>query len=189
MSSCRAARRNRLTFCAGFWRRLTDCHTGTDEGRENRAFDGERFACGQRGATKLFRTGETTTRMNVSRVSILIVADDSTVREALFIGMQKRKYHCQTASSMDNARFMLTARHFDLILCELKLMDGSGLELCQRIRQTRPQTVVLILSEPVAHRYEAEALQSGAAAFLLKPIECSQLDKVIRRVLALTGSE
>lgn len=121
--------------------------------------------------------------MSVNRISILIVGGDIDTREKLFVRLRDRKYDCLTVASMDNAKILMTVRHFDLVLCELKLTDGSGLALCRQIRQTSPGTVVVVMSEPVARRYEADARQSGAAAFLPKPFEWTQLEQVIRSVL------
>lgn len=121
--------------------------------------------------------------MNANRISILIVGGDLETRQTLFLRMRDRKYDCLTVPSMDNAKLLMTARRFDLVLCELKLTDGCGLALCRQIRQTSPNTVVVVMSAPVARRYEDEARKSGAAAFLRKPFEWAQLDKLIRSVL------
>ncbi len=121
--------------------------------------------------------------MNVKQISILIVGGDLESRETLFIQLRDRKYNCLTAASMDNAKLLMTARRFDLVLCELKLTDGSGLELCRQIKQASPNTAVVVMSEPVARQYEADAKQNGAAAFLRKPFEWEQLDQLIRSVL------
>jgi len=121
--------------------------------------------------------------MNVKQISILIVGGDQASRETLVIHLRDRKYNCLTAASMDNAKLLMTARRFDLVLCELKLTDGSGLELCRQIKQASPNTVVVVMSEPVARQYEADAKQNGAAAFLRKPFEWEQLDQLIRSVL------
>lgn len=121
--------------------------------------------------------------MSVNRISILIVSGDIDNREKLFACLRDRKYECLTVASMDNAKILMTVRRFDLVLCELKLTDGSGLALCRQIRQTSPDTVVVVMSEPVVRQYEADARQSGAAAFLHKPFEWTQLDQLIRSVL------
>ena len=121
--------------------------------------------------------------MSIKRNSILIVGGDLETREALFIRLRDRKYDCLTVASMDNAKILMTARRFDLVLCELKLTDGSGLALCRQIRQTSPNTAVVVMSETVARRHEADARQSGAAAVLRKPFEWTQLDLLIRSVI------
>lgn len=122
--------------------------------------------------------------MNINRTSILIVGGDLETRQTLFIRLQDRKYDCLTVTSMDNAKLLMTSRRFDLVLCELKLTDGCGLDLCRQIKQTSPNTAVVVMSETVARRHEADAKQKGAAAFLRKPFEWTQLDQLIRSVLS-----
>jgi DNA-binding NtrC family response regulator len=116
---------------------------------------------------------------------ILIVGGDIETREGMFSHLLKRKFDCVMASSMDNAKLLLMRRPFDLVFCELKLTDGSGLALCQQIRQRYPDTAVVVTSEPVARRYEADAQQRGAAAFLRKPFQWKELDQLIHTVLPL----
>lgn len=108
---------------------------------------------------------------------------DLETRQTLFIRLRDRKYDCLTVTSMDNAKLLMTSRRFDLVLCELKLTDGCGLALCRQIKQASPNTAVVVMSETVARRHEADAEQNGAAAFLRKPFEWTQLDQLIRSVL------
>lgn len=121
--------------------------------------------------------------MNKQSPKILIVGGDLETREGMFSHLLKHKFDCAMASSMDNAKLLLLRRPFDLVFCELKLADGSGLALCQQIRQRYPGTAVVVTSEPVARRYEEDAQQHGAAAFLRKPFQWKELDQVIGTVL------
>jgi DNA-binding response OmpR family regulator len=121
--------------------------------------------------------------MDVKQISILVVGGDLETRQTLFIGLRDRKYHCLAATGIDNAKLLMTARRFDLVLCELELTDGSGLALCRQVKQISPNTAVVVMSEPVARRYEADAKPNGVDAFLRKPFEWAQLDQLIRSIL------
>lgn len=121
--------------------------------------------------------------MSINRTSILIVGGNLAMRETLSIRLRDRNYDCLTVASMDNAKLLMMARRFDLVLCALKLTDGCGFDLCKQIKQISPNTAVIVMSEVATRRGNTEAIQNGAAAFLHGPFEWTQLDLLIRSVL------
>ena len=74
-------------------------------------------------------------RIKIESPRILIVGGDLEIRHEMLLHLHNRQFDCLMVSSTDNAKLLLMSQLFDLVFCELKLLDGSGLALCQHIRQ------------------------------------------------------
>jgi DNA-binding NarL/FixJ family response regulator len=71
-----------------------------------------------------------------------------------------------------------------LVLIELTLPDRSGIDAMREILTTSPETKVIMLATEADESTQLEALQAGAAGFLLKPIDLEVLPRVLRGVRA-----
>jgi uncharacterized protein (TIGR02266 family) len=114
--------------------------------------------------------------------SILIVDDDEPLRW-LLAKCLSCYYTCVTASTVDEATEMLGTNHFDLVITEIRMPGTSGLELCQFINKTCPDTAVLVMSDPDDAPTGVKALDQGACDYVLKPIDVSQVLESVKRAL------
>ncbi|MFC4945112.1 response regulator [Pseudonocardia sp. GCM10023141] len=89
------------------------------------------------------------------------------------------------AFGADQALRVVTALNPDIVLCDVRLQDVSGLDLCQTLRRHHPQSKVVLLSVYDNERYLFQALRAGASGYLLKKIKADEL--VHQLELALTG--
>ena len=114
--------------------------------------------------------------------SILIVDDDEQLRWLLAkcLGCY---YTCVTAGSADEASQMLGSTHFDLVITEIRMPGTSGLELCQFVSKTCPDTAVLLISEPCDAPAGLQALDCGACDYVLKPLDLAQVLESVERAL------
>src|SRR5688500_12094839 len=85
--------------------------------------------------------------MSMPTQRILIVDDESSLRSTLFRLLDRQGFQVVTANSKREAESLATADHpLDLALVDLRLPDGDGLELMQKLRAVYPSTQVIILT-------------------------------------------
>ena len=106
---------------------------------------------------------------------ILYIEDHADTCELVTLLLAQKSYEVVTGSTIASGVSLATAEQFDLYLLDSWLPDGSGLDLCQQIRQFDKTTPILFYS---AAAYAADhdlALESGAQAYLVKPSQPSEL--------------
>jgi len=97
---------------------------------------------------------------------ILCVADDEDTRELLTHFLEHKGYEVKTAASIDEALKASSGAPFDLYFLADRLPDGSGVDLCRRLREFDPHTPIIVYSGAVFKSDEEAALQAGASAFV-----------------------
>ena len=112
---------------------------------------------------------------------LLLVDDDQDTRRMLSALLGAEGYDLIPADSVREGLRLAEAEEFDLYVLDFKFAEGSGKELCQRIRRFDPHTPILFFS--ASHpRLQEEALTCGAQGFVLKP-DINALRAEIRKYL------
>jgi DNA-binding response OmpR family regulator len=114
---------------------------------------------------------------------ILYIEDHEDTRELVTLLLAQRSYEVITGSTIARGVSLAGAEKFDLYLLDSWLPDGSGLELCKRIRQFDQSTPILFYS---AAAYAADydmALKCGAQAYLVKPSQPSELCELVTALI------
>ena len=117
--------------------------------------------------------------------SALIVDDERDIRELLVMTLGRMGLRCDTASSLGDARAQLTRNRYDLCLTDMRLPDGSGIDLISEISQQYPDTPVAMITAFGNVDAAVEALKAGAFDFVAKPVELSVLRDLVRHALDL----
>jgi DNA-binding NarL/FixJ family response regulator len=119
-----------------------------------------------------------------SKVKLLIIDDRETVRQAL----EARLGHApeieqvgSAGSSEDGVRAALDLSP-DVVLLEIKMADGKGLDTCRRIKQANPSIAVIVLTSYVDEDERQAAFQAGASSYVLKDIDSQRLIRAIELV-------
>jgi response regulator RpfG family c-di-GMP phosphodiesterase len=120
----------------------------------------------------------------VSPTRILIVDDDSTVRDVIGVLLGEEGYVCATATSAEQAVDLLHATEFHLVIADMKMPGKDGLWLLDRLRGEQPSTVVIMLTAFGDTEAAVECLRRGAVDYLLKPPKVTDLVRSIERALA-----
>ncbi|MDX1927118.1 MAG: response regulator transcription factor [Pirellulaceae bacterium] len=117
---------------------------------------------------------------------ILIVDDHPSVRDGLSlrIGLHADLEVCGEADSEDAAYELVKQLSPDLVLIDISLKDGSGLELIKRIRSHNSAIKMLVVSGFQESLYAERACRAGAMGFLNKQESSAKLMEAIRTVLA-----
>ncbi len=113
---------------------------------------------------------------------LLIVDDDSDLREGLAAVLSDSALAAYTAADIASARRMLDATAFDLVLLDCNLPDGSGIDFCHELTSARDIAVVFLTIRD-SELDEVTALRAGACDYLRKPFSLSVLRERINAAL------
>ncbi|MGE3961713.1 MAG: response regulator transcription factor [Dehalococcoidia bacterium] len=121
------------------------------------------------------------------RARILVIEDQAQTGEVLHGALQAAGYEVQWATSARRARQMLASHEFDLLVTDVRLPDGSGLDICYEVRSAS-QTPVIVVSSADTPRDRIAGFEAGADDYVVKPFHLFELRKRIEAVLRRTGS-
>lgn len=114
--------------------------------------------------------------------SILCVDDDTDTCELLQFLFSE--YDFVSSHSVEKAFQLIESRRFDLYIFDNWLPDGSGGELCRKVRASNSDTPIIFVSG-AAHEQDVEdAMTNGATKYLTKPCEPDLLKKVVKELIS-----
>ena len=114
---------------------------------------------------------------------ILVVDDEKSLREFLTILLEQEGYHVSTADTVERGIARLRDETFDLVMCDLKLPDGSGLEVLADARRRHVASPFIIITAHTTPQHALEALRAGAAEYLSKPFNVDDLKLILTKLL------
>lgn len=117
-----------------------------------------------------------------AKPAILIVEDEEGPRNALKI-ILRPFYELSITSTRQEALQTLQSKPIDLVTLDLKLPDGYGLDLFHAITRARREVEIVIITGYGTLKSSQEAVQHGAAGYLLKPFNVAELIALIDRAL------
>jgi two-component system response regulator PilR (NtrC family) len=120
-----------------------------------------------------------------ARQKILIVDDEPDIRELLEITLGRMKLETRSARDVNEAREWLGRESFDLCLTDMRLPDGTGLELVQFIQQRYPHVPVAMITAFGSLDTAINALKAGAFDFLTKPVDLPRLRELVGTALRM----
>jgi response regulator RpfG family c-di-GMP phosphodiesterase len=120
----------------------------------------------------------------VEATRILIVDDDSTVRDVIGVLLGEEGYACTPVSSAEAALDVAQSADFQLVISDVKMPGKDGMWLLERLREGHPDTAVIMLTAFGDTEAAVECLRRGAADYLLKPPKVTDLIRAIERALA-----
>jgi len=115
---------------------------------------------------------------------ILIVDDEQSMREMLVILLRKEGLDVRPAGSRAEAAAVLREGPVDLVLTDVKLPDGDGLEILRHVKAASPETAVVVMTAFGTTEMAVAARKLGAEAYILKPFDVDELRIVVRDALA-----
>ena len=113
---------------------------------------------------------------------ILIVDDDNALRRMLVDYLTTEGYTALGTRSIQQATEALRNDFFDLVISDLRLEDGSGLELLKQLKQLSPRSYGILMTGYATMESAVEAIRIGLFDYLIKPILPAQLDLVLQRL-------
>lgn len=116
----------------------------------------------------------------MEKQKILLVDDDKSILRILTRILQKQGYNIHTAETGREAEEKINSQSYDLALIDVKLPDTDGVDLLRKIQATRPNMIKIILTGFASMDNGIKALNSGADAYLVKPVEPTELLKILK---------
>ncbi len=123
------------------------------------------------------------------KTRLLVVDDEESLAEFLRLLFEKEDYDVRTAGSVEEARKQLDEHTFDLVLCDILMPDGNGLDLLRAIKEASPLTAVIMMTAYASNKSAVEAMKLGAYSYISKPFNVEELTVVAARALETTGLE
>ncbi|MEO1087687.1 MAG: response regulator, partial [Acidobacteriota bacterium] len=120
---------------------------------------------------------------------VLVVDDEASMIEFLRLFFEEEGYSVQTAGSVTEARSKIAGDRFDLVLSDILMPDGNGLELLREIKEASPHTAVIMMTAYTSTKSAVEAMKLGAYTYVSKPFDVDELKVTARGALEKTDLE
>jgi DNA-binding response OmpR family regulator len=124
-----------------------------------------------------------------NRPRILHVEDDPDIRLLIAGSLRGFGYTVATAGTMAEAMELARDLRFDLCILDVRLPDGSGIDLCQQLRELQPNVPILYYSAYASDSEQKEALSVCGDAYLKKPVLAEELEQTIAKLLNRTSTD
>ena len=118
------------------------------------------------------------------KAQILHVDDDPDIRLLISASLQEFGYVVATAGTNTEALELAERIKFDLFILDVRLPDGNGIELCQKVNRLQPKSPVVYYSAYASDEEQQNALSICGDAYLKKPVSAVVLEKTIADLLA-----
>jgi two-component system response regulator PilR (NtrC family) len=120
---------------------------------------------------------------------ILVVDDELSMREFLELMLTREGYNVSCAETGEKAISMINKKHFDLLLCDIRIGDISGIDVLRAAKKQNQHTVVIMISAYASAETAVEAMNEGAYDYVPKPFDNEELKQTIKKALDLKTIE
>ncbi len=114
---------------------------------------------------------------------IMLVDDDEDFRDILARSFQRLGYQVLTASGGNDALEMIKAQPIDVIISDVRMPGGDGVQLLDRVKELRPETPIILLMSGFTDLTTEEAYNKGAEALFSKPFDKKVIQETIERLM------
>lgn len=121
--------------------------------------------------------------------TVLVIDDEQDLRELLCLTLSRMDITATAVETIAEAKHQLAESRFDLCLTDMRLPDGSGLDLVSYVQQQQPQMPIAVITAYGSMELAVEALKQGAFDFLSKPIELPRLRQLVGHALVNTNQQ
>ncbi len=115
---------------------------------------------------------------------ILVVDDEASLRELLRIVLEGEGYTVCEAATYREAAATLAREAFDLVICDIVLPDGNGLDLLRAHRASRPEAQFVMITAHSSPAHMLTSVREGAVEYLSKPFDVEELKLIVAKQLA-----
>ena len=119
--------------------------------------------------------------------SVMVVDDEPGIRTALRANFLRNRWWVETAAGVREAIRHLQGRAFDLVITDVRMPDGSGMDVMHAARSASPTTGVILLTAYGSVPDAVSAMRDGALDYLTKPIPFDRLQAVASQVMQRAG--
>src|SRR5690554_3051010 len=119
----------------------------------------------------------------MSNQRVLVIDDEPDIRELLSITLGRMGIEADCVENLALAKAKLAERPYGLCLTDMRLPDGSGLELVEFIQQEHPRLPVAVITAHGSIDVAIESMKAGAFDFVSKPVDLTALRKLVNSAI------
>lgn len=120
---------------------------------------------------------------STSELNVLVVDDDTAVRELLADGLESFGYATVQASGIDEAFEIVKGQPLRLVLSDIDMPGGDGIQLLNRVKQFAPDLDVIMVTGAIDADTAIQAIRQGASDYVTKPFNLDEVQIVVERTL------
>ncbi|MAL17971.1 MAG: DNA-binding response regulator [Balneola sp.] len=125
-------------------------------------------------------------------MKLLIVEDNPDLLDNIITYLKREGYLCETASDYDAAFDKIMSYTYDVVLIDIMIPGGDGLQILRELKSVKPETSTIIISAKNSLDDKVKGLEIGADDYLTKPFQLAELQariKAVNRRNNLGGTE
>ena len=116
-------------------------------------------------------------------MNTLIVDDEKNIRKTLSMILTEFDSNIKEAGSVEEADLLINRDFFDIAIVDIRLPDGSGVEILKKIRNDSPDTIVLIITAFASTETAVEAMKAGAYDYITKPFNLDEIRIILKNII------
>jgi response regulator RpfG family c-di-GMP phosphodiesterase len=120
---------------------------------------------------------------NTRELNVLVVDDDTAVRELLADGLESFGYATVQASGIDEAFEIVKGQPLRLVLSDIDMPGGDGIQLLNRVKRYAPDLDVIMVTGAIDADTAIQAIRQGASDYVTKPFNLDEVQIVVERTL------
>jgi len=121
--------------------------------------------------------------MNHSNATILVIDDKKDHADATAESLKKVGYSCMVATSGKEGLKIIESGDVDIVITDLKMVDINGLEILKTTKEKWPESEVVLITGYGTVETAVDAMQKGAATYLMKPININHLRAEVNKLV------
>jgi len=118
-----------------------------------------------------------------SQARILVVDDERSMQEFLEIFFRSEGFQVVTAGNVESGRLHLEGDEFDVLITDIQMPDGSGLDLLHAVQELSPDTMVIMITAYASTETAIAAMKQGAYDYVTKPFQVDEIRLVVEKAL------
>ena len=112
----------------------------------------------------------------------LIVDDETNIRKVLRVILEENNLEVNEAASVSESVAMIKDNYFDMAIVDLRLPDGSGVDILRTIKENSPDTVVLVITAFASTETAVETMKAGAYDYVTKPFNLDEIRIILKNI-------
>jgi two-component system response regulator PilR (NtrC family) len=125
---------------------------------------------------------------SLNAIQILVIDDEPDLRTLYELTLLREGYQVEAAGTVQEAWELLNSRRFDLVITDMRLPDGSGIDLLKGLRAQQRRERCLVITAYGSAENAVESLKAGAFDYLTKPVDLKQFRAVVAEAARGTQS-
>lgn len=116
-------------------------------------------------------------------MDLLIVDDEASLRDMMTIVFEEEGWHVDAAATLAEGRASIAKNEPDLVLCDLMVPDGSGIDLIRDVKASNPSVAFIMITAHTSTKSAVDALKAGAFDYIAKPFDVEELKIIVRKAV------